>query len=87
MKYAYALLALAAAAVAVPAASPDAAPEAQPDAAPTEEKGYGKYAHYGMSPFTRLKQSTCLTRTRLLSASQGRLWKVCQLRQVRRIQA
>lgn len=48
MKYAYALLALAATVVALPAASPDAAPEAQPDAAPTEQKGgYGKYANYG----------------------------------------
>ena len=46
MKYAYALLALAAAVTAAPAASPDAAPEAQPDAAPTEQD-YGKYASYG----------------------------------------
>ncbi len=55
MKYAYALLALAAAVAAAPTAAPDAAPEpapeaapeAQPDAAPTEQ-GYGKYANYGM---------------------------------------
>lgn len=47
MKYAYALLALAAATAAAPAPAPDAAPEAQPDAAPAA--GYGKYANYGMS--------------------------------------
>ena len=47
MKYAYALLALAAAVTAAPTANPDAAPEAAPEAAPTEQS-YGKYANYGM---------------------------------------
>ena len=49
MKYAYALLALAAAVSAAPAPVPEAAPEAQPDAAPAAP-GYGKYADYGKYP-------------------------------------
>ena len=49
MKYAYALLALAAAVSAAPAPAPEAAPEAQPDAAPAAA-GYGKYADYGKYP-------------------------------------
>lgn len=86
MKYTYALLALAAAAVAAPVASPDAAPEAQPDAAPTEDKGYGKYAHYGMS-FENCVQikAHMLIGTRFLPTAQGWLWKVCHIRQVWRI--
>lgn len=82
MKYAYALLALAAAVSAAPAAVPEAAPEAQPDAAPTEQS-YGKYANYGMY-FSKIfrRGPFILTHLRLLPTAERRIWKVRQLWQV-----
>jgi hypothetical protein len=87
MKYAYALLALAAAVTAAPTANPEAQPEAQPeaDAAPTDT-GYGKYANYGMPPWNVILLQP-LTLPRLLPTTRRWLRKVCQLRKVRSSQA